>query len=348
MTSFLLIFIAALIVAGAATPVAQRLAIYLGVIDQPNTRKTHLKPMPLLGGVAIYTATMIALLAFGQQQEVTQLAGIVIGATLVSFCGLWDDRQAIAPAAKLAVQMVAALILYFTGISVSLLPNTAANFFITLFWVVGITNAFNLLDNMDGLSGGVSVVASLFFLVLAVSSGQILVGSLAAALLGACLGFLLYNFNPARIFMGDSGSLFIGFVLAALGIKLRFPTQTNLITWMIPLMVLGVPIFDTTLVTISRLRRGQNPMTTPSKDHLSHRLVARGLTQREAVLTIYMICGALGVLGLLIEKSNLVEAYAIGGTVFLVALISLIWLEISFMRSSAVPQVKPLSDKPHT
>ena len=335
MSTFLIIFVAALVVAFWATPLARRAAHRFDVLDHPAARKVHLAPMPLLGGVAIYAGTIVALLVFGDKQEVTQLVGIVVGATLVSFFGLWDDRRSLSPALKLAVQLLAALILYATGISINIFGYPLVDLALTVLWVVGITNAFNLLDNMDGLSGGVSAVGALFFLVLAVQSHQVLVGSLGAALLGACIGFLWYNFNPARIFMGDSGSLFIGFVLAAIGIKLRFPTQPVVITWMIPILVLAVPIFDTTLVTISRLRRGLNPLTTPSKDHLSHRLVARGLSHREAVLTIYMICFMSGVLAILLTQADIGEAYALGITAFLVALVALIGLDAKFVRAPA-------------
>jgi UDP-GlcNAc:undecaprenyl-phosphate GlcNAc-1-phosphate transferase len=335
MASFLLIFLSALIIAGAATPVAQRLAIYFGVVDKPNPRKVHLKPTPLLGGVAIYVGTIIALVFFGDRQEVTQLTGIVLGATVVSFCGLWDDQRPLGPGVKLLAQAAAALILYITGVNVSLFESPFLNFALTVLWVIGITNALNLLDNMDGLSGGVSAIAALFFLVLAMMSKQILVGGLAAALLGACLGFLWYNFNPARIFMGDSGSLFIGFMLAALGIKLRFTDHLTIITWMIPLMVLGVPIFDSTLVLISRLRRGKNPLTTPGKDHLSHRLVLRGFSHREAVLSIYVLCSVFGVMGILLTQIfTPIEAYTLSGAVAVIALCALIWLERLYVRMS--------------
>jgi UDP-GlcNAc:undecaprenyl-phosphate GlcNAc-1-phosphate transferase len=327
MASFLLIFLSALIIAGATTPVAQRLALYFGVVDKPNPRKVHLKPTPLLGGIAIYVATIFALVFLGERQEITQLAGILLGATVVSFCGLWDDRRPLGPGVKLLAQAAAALILVLTGVSVSLFEQPSLNFLITIAWVIGITNALNLLDNMDGLSGGVSAIAALFFLALATMSQQILVGSLAAALLGACLGFLWYNFNPARIFMG--------FILAALGIKLRFMDHPINITWMIPIMVLGVPIFDSTLVAISRLRRGKNPLTTPGKDHLSHRLVLRGFSQREAVLSIYVLCGAFGVIGILLTQTfNPIEAYALSGAVFIIALGALIWLERLYARLS--------------
>ena len=207
------------------------------------------------------------------------------------------------------------------------MQNAVLNLAATLLWVVGITNALNLLDNMDGLSGGVATVACIFFFLLAVMSGQYLVGSLAAALLGACLGFLYYNLNPASIFMGDTGSLFIGFVLAALGIKLRFPDNVDFVTWMIPLVVLGLPIFDTALVVISRLRRGRNPLTTPGKDHVSHRLVAMGATQREAVLLLYLAGCALGVVAMFLTQASVVEGYFVGGLLIIFALCALWRLE---------------------
>jgi len=224
-------------------------------------------------------------------------------------------------------QPLAALILIASGVRVSFLHHPLLNALVTVFWVVGITSALNLLDNMDGLSAGVATVAAAFFLLLAAMNGQYLVGSLAAALLGACLGFLFYNFNPASIFMGDSGSLFIGFILAAVGIKLRFPGRMDVVTWMIPVVILGVPIFDTTLVVVSRLRRGLNPITHPGKDHLSHRLVAMGWTQREAVMAIYLICGGLGLVALFLTQASVVEGYAVAAALALLGLFGLWKLE---------------------
>ncbi|MBC8264379.1 MAG: undecaprenyl/decaprenyl-phosphate alpha-N-acetylglucosaminyl 1-phosphate transferase [Anaerolineales bacterium] len=328
MTNYMLILVTALIFAIGATPLARRLAPYLGVMDQPSTRKIHTKAMPRLGGAAIYLAFILALLLLGDRAYVSQGASILLGATLVSFCGIWDDRWGMRPLLKLGIgQPLAALILVASGIRVNFLPHPILNILVTIIWVVGITSALNLLDNMDGLSAGVATVASAFFLLLAAMSGQYLVGSLAAALLGACLGFLLYNFNPASIFMGDTGSLFIGFVLAAVGIKLRFPGRMDIVTWMIPVLVLGVPIFDTTLVVVSRLRRGLNPTTHPGKDHFSHRLVAMGLSQREAVMAICLICGTLGMLAVFLTQASVVEGYAIGVVVILAGLFELWKLE---------------------
>ncbi len=327
MTTYMLIFTSALLFAVGGTPLARKLALRLGVIDQPSARKLHLSPVPLLGGVAIYGACILALLIFEDRFRIPQLVSILLGATLVSFLGVWDDRWGMRPLLKLGGQVLAALILIWTDVQVSFLPHPFLNGTLTVLWVVGITNALNLLDNMDGLSGGVGAIASAFFLLLAAMHDQYLVGGLAAALLGACLGFLVYNFNPARIFMGDTGSLFLGFILAAVGIKLRFPANVPIVTWMVPVMVLGLPIFDTTLVLISRLRRGLNPLTTPGKDHVSHRLVAMGLTQREAVLVLCLVCGALGVLAIFLTQASVMEGYVVGGTVALVGLWALWRLE---------------------
>jgi UDP-GlcNAc:undecaprenyl-phosphate GlcNAc-1-phosphate transferase len=146
---------------------------------------------------------------------------------------------------------------------------------------------------------------------------------LSAALVGACLGFLVYNLNPASIFMGDAGSLFLGFILAAVGIKLRFPEGVQIVTWMVPVLILGLPLFDTALVIVSRLRRGLNPLTTPGKDHVSHRLVALGYTRREAVLICYLICAGLGVVALFVTQASIVEGYIVGGIMALVGVAAL-------------------------
>ena len=315
MTQYVLIGISAFILAVSATPVLRWLAPKLGVVDQPSARKVHTRPMPLMGGVAIYLAFMAALFLAGDRFYVRQVAGILLGATLCSLMGFIDDRRGLSAAVKLMGQAVAGGILVLSGVQVQLFAVQAANIALTLFWVVGITNAMNLLDNMDGLSGGVAAVAAAFLLLLAALSGQYLVGALAAGLLGACIGFLVYNINPASIFMGDTGSLFIGLILAALGIKVRFPSNVTFVTWMIPVMVLGVPIFDTTLVFFSRIRRHLNPLTTPGKDHLSHRLVRLGLSPREAVLVIYLIGCGFGLLATFLTQADAVLGYTTGGIV---------------------------------
>jgi UDP-GlcNAc:undecaprenyl-phosphate GlcNAc-1-phosphate transferase len=327
MIVYMLIFLTALFLAVWGTPVARWVAPRLGFIDQPSARRVHQRPMPRLGGVAIYVAAIVALLIFHERFRIHQAVGILLGATLVSFFGLWDDRRSLGPALKLLGQFGAASILLVTDVRVGAFPYEWLNIAVTLAWVVGITNAMNLMDNMDGLSGGVGAVASAFFLLLAAMNGQYLVGALSAALLGACIGFLAYNLNPASIFMGDAGALFLGFMLAAVGIKLRFPENVDIVTWMVPLLILGVPIFDTALVSVSRSLRGLNPLTTPGKDHTSHRLVDMGFTQREAVMILYLAGGALGLLAIFVTQATILEGYAVGGTMALAGVAILIALE---------------------
>ncbi len=317
----------AVLIAGGVIPLLRRLALRLGIVDMPAARKQHADPVPLLGGVAIYGAVVVSLMLSPERLELVQLGSILVGATWVSLWGLWDDRRPLHPAIKLASQVAAAAVLIASGVQVLLDLPLWLNLAVTLMWIVGITNAFNLLDNMDGLAGGVGAVAAACFTLMAVANDQYLVGAMAVALLGACLGFLIHNFNPARIFMGDSGSLFLGFLLAALGIKLRFPDNVSMVTWMVPVLVLGVAVFDTTLVVISRLRRGLNPFTTPGRDHVSHRLVALGWTRREAVLLHYLLGGALGWLAVLISFATPLEAYAIGAAIVVAALVVIAWLE---------------------
>lgn len=315
-----------------ATPLAKWAAHRTGVISVPRARDVHATPVPLLGGAAIYAAFVLALLFFGDRFYVRELVGILLGATLISLFGLIDDRWGISSGVKMIGQLLAAIVLILGGTQALLFPEYPwLNWAVTLFWVVGITNALNFLDNMDGLSGGVATIAASFLLLLALMNDppQVLVASMAAALVGACVGFLRYNWNPASVFMGDTGSLFLGFILAALAIKVDFPFNVPQVTWMVPIVVLLVPIFDTTLVVVSRLRRRVNPFNTPGKDHLSHRLVALGMNKRESVLTIYIICGTCGMVGTYLTRANLAEAYAVAGILAVVGVVAIGWLEYS-------------------
>jgi len=327
----------ALMIAGSAVPLLRRLALRLALVDMPAARKDHASPVPLLGGVAIYAAVVVSLLLYPSRSELVQLGGILVGATWISLWGLWDDQRPLPAMVKLASQLVAVAVLLASGVQVLLDVPMEFNLAITALWVVGITNAFNLLDNMDGLAGGVGAVAAACFTLMAATNGQFLVGALAVALLGACLGFLIHNFNPAKIFMGDSGSLFLGFLLAALGIKLRFPDNVATVTWMVPVLVLGVAVFDTTLVVVSRLRRRTNPFTTPGRDHLSHRLVALGWTRREAVLLHYLLGCALAWVGVLVSIAGPLEAHAIGALVAFAALGAILWLERRWRAGDSAP-----------
>lgn len=322
-TIYLLVFVGALVLAVGATPIARFLAPRMGVIDHPEARKIHARPVPRLGGAAILGTVLIVALILGERHNFDQFGSILVGATGISFIGLVDDRWGLPPLIKLAGQIGAALLLYLSGVYVAAFRHPLLNLAVTLFWVVFITNAINLLDNMDGLAGGVAAIAAAHFALMCAFSGQYLVGALSIALLGACLGFLFYNLNPASIFMGDSGSLFLGFVLAATGIKLRFPQNVTFVTWMVPILVMGVPVFDTTLVVISRLRRGLNPLTSPGRDHVSHRLVAAGMGRREAVLTLYVASFVMGLLAIFVTHASVIEGYIGGAAAALVGLFGL-------------------------
>ncbi len=312
-TTYLVVFAGVLLLAVLGTPLARRLGLRIA-LDQPDpTRKVHTVATPRLGGIAIFLSVLTITLLLGGRFNLDQLTGILVGATGVSLLGLWDDRYSLSPWLKLLGQLLAVALLMATNVSISFLPIPILNYAATVLWMVGITNALNLLDNMDGLSGGIAAIASANFALMCAFSGQYLVGALSVAVMAACCGFLIYNWNPATIFMGDSGSLFLGFTLAAIGIKLRFPDNVAFVTWMIPLLVLGVPLFDTTLVTISRLKRGLNPLTTPGKDHASHRLYYAGLTRREAVLVLYCAGFLLGLLAIFVTQAEILDGYIVGG-----------------------------------
>ncbi len=300
MPAGVLAFVIALCASLMLTVPVRALALRVGMVDLPGPRKVHLQPIPLLGGLAMYGGIMLAILFAFDGPARAQSAGIVTGATLVAAVGFLDDRGWLHHQVKLFIAMpIAASILLASGIHAQvfelLFKGHAGYLFdaaLTFLWVVGITASFSILDHMDGLCAGIAAMASIFFAMLAYLNGQTLVTTLAAAVLGGATGFLRYNFKPAKIFMGDGGAMFLGFLMATLGLKLRLDHANNLSGWLAPLLILGVTIFDTTLVTISRSRRGLLPFTTPGKDHTAHRLANLGWGQRGAVLALYSL-GAL-------------------------------------------------------
>jgi UDP-GlcNAc:undecaprenyl-phosphate/decaprenyl-phosphate GlcNAc-1-phosphate transferase len=309
MAAGLLAFIIALCVSLLITVPVRALALRVGMVDLPGPRKVHLQPIPLLGGLAMYAGVVLAVLfVFGGPAR-AQIEGILTGATLIAMVGILDDRGLLHHQVKLFVGMpVAAGILLLSGIRAqvfgTLVGGTAGHLLdilLTVVWVVGITASFSILDHMDGLCAGVAAMASAFFALLAYLNGQTLVTVLAAAVLGAAAGFLRWNFKPAKIFMGDGGAMFLGFLMAALSLKLRLGQSNMLSAWLVPVLVLGANIFDTVLVIVSRGRRGLLPFATPGKDHVAHRLANLGFGQRGAVLTMYILGAVCGSLALLIS-----------------------------------------------
>ena len=307
MSAGVLAFLIALFASLMLTVPVRALALRVGMVDLPGPRKVHLQPIPLLGGLAMYGGVMLAVLFAFDGAAREQSAGIVTGATLVALVGFLDDRGWLHHQIKLFVAMpLAAGILLATGVHAQVFTillqgrlGYTLDAALTVLWVVGITASFSILDHMDGLCAGVAAMAAVFFTMLAYLNGQTIVTTLAAAVLGAAAGFLRWNFKPAKIFMGDGGAMFLGFLMATLGLKLRLDQVNHVSQWLVPVLILGVPIFDTTLVTISRLRRGLLPFATPGKDHASHRLANLGLGQRGAVLVLYSLGALSGAAALL-------------------------------------------------
>lgn len=325
---YLYLFLFAFLLALMFVPLARRLAIRLGVIDQPQGRKAHGQPTPLLGGLAIYGAFMLTLVIhvaayFSFQQAgwfaqafpflpgeigrlvhtLPKLLAISAGATLMVVLGFVDDRRGLnfSYKIKFAIQILAAGLLVAAGVRTDLMPSPFLNALVTMVWVVGITNAFNLLDNMDGLSAGVALIAAAMLLVITIAQDQFFSAMALCLLAGALLGFLRYNFPPARIFMGDTGSLFIGFLLAALSITSSYvvPQSASMIPALMPLLVLSLPIFDTLSVIIIRLRE-RRPIFEGDRRHFSHRLVDLGMTPRGAVVFIYLVAATIGIVAALL------------------------------------------------
>jgi UDP-GlcNAc:undecaprenyl-phosphate GlcNAc-1-phosphate transferase len=331
----LIAFAVALLASLSLTVPVRRLALRYGMVDHPGPRKVHVNPMPLLGGIAIYLGFVIAFLFALHRVPQQQVAGILGGATLLAAVGLLDDSGLLHHQIKLFVGMpLAALFLLASGIRAqffsAFVPGPAGTVLdgcFTVLWVVGITASFSILDHMDGLCAGIAAVAAGFFTLSASLNGQTLVRTLGAATLGAALGFLRWNFNPAKIFMGDGGAMFLGFLMATLGLKIRPEGASFPLTWLVPVLILGVPIFDTTLVSISRGRRGLLPFTSPGKDHTAHRLSNLGLGHRGAVLALYGLAILLGGLALLVPRVSAHAEYLLAGIVAAAALVAVLLLE---------------------
>ena len=289
------------------TPMALRVAIRRQILDEPSDIKAQVSPVPYLGGAAIVASFAIAVLVGAllkpPNNGIRDLA-IVLGLGIfLAALGLLDDLRGLSPWLRLALELLVGLAVWAGPARAELTGVPALDASLTVVWIVGITNAFNLLDNMDGLSAGVAAIAGLSFFAMAAEGQQFLVATLAIALVGCALGFLRSNFHPARIYMGDAGALFLGFMLAVLGMKLRFPDGPRTIVFTVPIVVLGVPIFDTVLVTLNRLRHDRNPMSG-GRDHTSHRLVFVGIPVRATVALIYVGGASLGVLGFVIAHGD--------------------------------------------
>ena len=308
---YLLAFAASLVIVVVATPFFRSLALTRDIVDAPDGpdgRKHQHQPMPYLGGLAIVLGFTLVVLGGAALRGPPNgngwlAAGVVLPALGLALIGLLDDIRGLGIRSRFTAQSLAAIVTatisISLGTSASLFGNRFVDAVVTIFWVIGITNAINLLDNMDGLATGSVAISAIAFFVIAALNGQYLVAALSIALAGACLGFLWHNWSPATIYMGDSGALFLGFLLAVIAVRLHFPNHSHVSALTARLLILALPILDTSAVIVSRLRRGVSPFQG-ARDHLSHRLARRGFSTRRTVMTLLAAASVLAVIGVYI------------------------------------------------
>ena len=308
MQIYMLAFFLALAVAYFITPRVKDLAIKLGALDAPDDRKVHTRPIPRMGGLAIYAGFVLAVLA--SMHVSREIMGLLVGGTVILIVGIIDDLKPLPARVKLLGQIVAAAVLVMFDIRIEWLTNPFGEMLyvdylaipLTIIWVVSLTNTVNLIDGLDGLAAGVSTIASITILLVALQQNFVAVAILTAALAGSAFGFLQHNFNPAKIFMGDTGSMFLGYMLAAISI-LGAVKSAATIALIVPIVALGLPILDTAFAIIRRYMSGR-PIFKPDKGHLHHRLLEMGLTQKQAVLLMYVISGCLGLSAIALTEVN--------------------------------------------
>jgi UDP-GlcNAc:undecaprenyl-phosphate GlcNAc-1-phosphate transferase len=335
--TFLVAFLLSALTALVLTPLVRGAAHRLGLVDAPSeARKVHVRPVPRLGGVAIAAAFFVPIVGLffwsndvstAYLGDVSRVIGLFGGSAVVVLLGLSDDLLDLRPRTKLAVQTAVAVAVYLLGYQINLIanpfgPNLELGWLalpVTVLWIVGVMNAINLIDGLDGLASGVSLFTVLTLFVLAVVSGNVVVALTSAALAGALLGFLRYNFNPASIFMGDAGSLFLGFVLATTAISGSAKSST-VVALGIPLLALGLPLLDTSVAIVRRLLGGR-PIFGADRGHIHHRLLDRGLTHRQVVLVLYGVCLVFTGLALVMVYANSVVSAIVLG-VFLLAVLT--------------------------
>lgn len=303
----------------ATTPLVRRFAFKIGAMDIPkDNRRMHKKPTPRIGGLAIIFGFTVATLCFAQPSR--QLYGTLAGAAIIAVMGVIDDCKNLPAKLKFVIQIIAALVVVFAGdikIDVFTNPNFLSDnpywvlpewlsVTLTVIWIVFITNAVNFIDGLDGLAAGVSAIMSISLVFISIRVGEYSIAILGIALMGSCFGFLPFNFNPAKIFMGDTGSTFLGFMLATLSIQGVFKSYA-VISFAVPLLILGLPLFDALFAMIRRILRGQSPMTA-DRGHLHHRLVDMGFSQKQTVFILYAISGVLGITAVLLAESGVLRA----------------------------------------
>ncbi|MEH7504231.1 MraY family glycosyltransferase [Neobacillus drentensis] len=302
-------FFAALVTVLIITPFVIKFAIWFGAIDKPNARKVHEKLMPRLGGLAIFIGVIAGYLAGGLYDQ--KINTISVGALLIIIIGIFDDKYELSAKTKFAGQLLVAFLILASGLKIELvtIPYVGSyelgfwSYPVTIFWIVAITNAINLIDGLDGLSAGVSGIGIATIAIMALLAGKVLIFTLSLILLGSIIGFLFYNFHPAKIFMGDTGALFLGYSISILSLLGLYKSVT-LFSFLVPVIILGVPIFDTTFAIIRRIVN-KKPISAPDKSHLHHRLLALGLSHRNTVLAIYAFGILFSMSAIIVSKSTM-------------------------------------------
>ncbi len=346
----------AFILSAFLMPICVRMLRRHGVMDEPSDAKIHKTPTPRGGGIVIFIAFAVAVILPNYRDN--PMKGVLLGSFICLLVGAIDDLRGGVPAViKLGALTLATLVMSFFGVQLNLFGYYPLDLFFTWLWIVGVTSAFNGIDNMDGQAAGVAVIVSAMYLTIAVDSFLIAgtettlswFGLLAAGLVGANLGFLLYNFKPAKVFMGDSGSFFLGFTLSALGVMGEWADH-RVVACTIPVLILGVPIFDFGYIIVTRIFKGETRTVREviehcAPDHLSHRLVWFGFSQRKAVLFIYMMSFVLGISGLLLRNSirsfDSLLGLVQGGSVLLLIAVLMITAESRRARTTA-HEAKPI------
>ncbi len=330
-----LALVMAFLISFAATPMVISLAHKINALDVPkDERRIHHKPIPLIGGLAIFYGFIVSVLCFAVIDRET--LGILIGSVIIVTVGVIDDMTDMKAIIKLLCQIVAAAIVVYSGVRIGHFTNPFAQWFgspyivldywvsvtITMFWIVGVCNAVNLIDGLDGLAVGVSSIASMSLLAMTfLISNNLNIAIMTAALAGAGFGFLPYNFNPAKIFMGDTGALFLGFILACVSVQ-GFLKISAVISFAVPILILGLPIFDTLFAIIRRLLTGRSPMS-PDRGHLHHRLLDMGFSQKQTVAILYTMTAVLCLTAVVISIKGYLRGLLLIFAILLIILVSL-------------------------
>lgn len=327
MIKLVLAFVFAVVVSFATTPLVKRMAYKVGAIDVPkDDRRMHKMPIPRLGGLAIFIAFLFSVLLFADIDR--QFRGILLGVIMIVILGVMDDIITLKALPKFLIQIAAAGVAVYHGNVIQFVsnPNVFSDYAyvnlgwvsipLTIIWIVAITNAVNFIDGLDGLAVGVSAISTASLLVIALMVQEWGICIILAALLGSCLGFIPYNMNPAKIFMGDTGATFLGFVLACLSVQGLFKFYA-VISFAVPFLVLGVPIFDICFAFLRRIVKGQNPMKA-DRGHVHHRLIDMGFNQKQAVAICYMLTAILGLAAVLLTSSGELKALILIGAVLIV------------------------------